>query len=72
MRINIIGAAIVAGLTMSLGRALAGGGFDVSHVETVRGFSEQRIAGQRRGRKSKTVAQLKREAAKRRNIEKRK
>jgi hypothetical protein len=69
MRIKLIGAAIVAGLTMSLGRTLAGGGWDVQHVETVQQF--KRIAGPRRDRKTKTAAQLKREAIKRRNIEKR-
>jgi hypothetical protein len=69
MQIKLIGAAIALGLTMSLGRTLAGGGWDVQHVETVQ--AGKRIAGPRRGRKSKTAAQLKREAAKRRNIEKR-
>lgn len=69
MRIKLIGAAIAMGLTISLGQALAGGGWDMRHVETVPTF--KRIAGPRRGRKSKTAAQLKREAIKRRNIEKR-
>lgn len=71
MRIKILGAAIAMGLTMSLGRVLAGGGFEVQHVETVPAFARKRIAGPRRGRKTKTAAQLKREAIKRRNIEKR-
>lgn len=69
MRIKLIGAAIAMGLTMSLGRALAGGGYEVAHVETVPKFA--RNSGPRRGRKTKTAAQLKREAIKRRNIEKR-
>lgn len=71
MRINILGAAVAMGLAMSLGRALAGGGFDVHHVETLQNFAGKRTTGPRRGRKSKTAAQLKREAIKRRNIEKR-
>jgi hypothetical protein len=71
MRIKLIGAAIAMGLAFSLGPTLAGGGWDARHVEVVPEFKRNTIGGPRRGRKTKTAAQLKREAIKRRNIEKR-